>query len=190
LDEFQQLSLRQVLSQPALTSVLEIGCGSGRYLVHLIRSLPGADVVGVDVSESALKKAARALEGEARGRLVHAAVEDLPLPDDTFDVVVANKSFHHWSDWQLGLREASRVLRPGGTLIIADALAAGAIERPWLKRLAELLDGGRFVDGAAFDHMLDAAGFETMARIPVPRSAGTLYITVAKSSDKRSQPTE
>lgn len=161
--------------------MLEIGCGSGDYLVHVIRSLPAAEVVGVDVSARALERAARAVGAQAQVRLVRAAAESLPLPAQAFDLVVANKSFHHWRDWGAGLGEARRVLRDDGTLIIADALAAGAMARPWRRRLGEILDGGgRFVDEQTFDVLLTGVGFALEKRISVPRSAGMLFISVAR----------
>lgn len=185
MDRLQQIAFRQVLLlQPRPTSLLEVGCGDGRFLERLSDSLPQVDIVGVDVAEVALGKAARALEGRPRVRVINAAAEDLPLPSDGFDVVVANKSFHHWRDWGAGLGEANRVLRPRGALIIADALAVGAIRRPWAKRLVEFIDGGRFVDEATFDAMLGAAGFASVRRIPDPSSAGMLFVTVATPSNK------
>jgi ubiquinone/menaquinone biosynthesis C-methylase UbiE len=186
VDRLQQIAFQQVMSlQPRPTSVLEVGCGGGRFLERLADALPQADIVGVDVAEVALRKAARALEGWPRIRVINAAAEDLPLPSDGFDVVVANKSFHHWHDWGAGLGEANRVLRPCGALIIADALAAGAIRRPWAKRVLELIDGGRFVDEATFDAMLGAAGFASVRRIRAPSSAGTLFVTVARPFSRR-----
>ena len=185
MDMLQQLAFQQVLSlQPRPTSLLEVGCGDGSFLQRLAVSLPLADIVGVDVSEGALGKAARALEGRPRVRVINAAAEHLPLPSDGFDVVVANKSFHHWRDWGAGLREANRVLRPHGALIIADALAAGVIRRRWVKRVVELIDGGRIVDETTFDAMLDAAGFASVRRIPDPSSSGMRFVSVATPSNK------
>lgn len=180
MDQLQRLSLHEALkAAPAATSVLEVGCGDGRFLSAIASCLPIARFVGVDVSARALKKAAVLLEGEPRVSLLEASVESLPMDADSSDLVVANRSLHHWEDQRAGLREISRVLRLGGSLVIADALAAGAIGHPLLRRLAEMLDGGQFVDSSTLDAMLGESGFGLSRRTPVPKSAGMLFVTVA-----------
>ena len=71
------------------------------------------------------KDPSRGMVAEARrqtpGAVIHQApAEQLPLPDATIDLVTSTTSFHHWSD-QLGrVRQAARVLRPGGLFVLAD----------------------------------------------------------------------
>lgn len=48
------------------------------------------------------------------------SAEEIPFPDDHFDVVINVSSFHHWSDRDAGLREALRVLRSGGRLHVVE----------------------------------------------------------------------
>ncbi len=57
---------------------------------------------------------------DARLGFAVAVAERLPHPDDTFDLVVSTTSFDHWSDQRAGLAECSRVMNPGGRLVLVD----------------------------------------------------------------------
>ena len=91
--------------------VLEVGCGTGRWLAEL--ALLGCDVAGADISEEMLKLASGAVTGDLR----KADAESLPWPSECFDCVLSINSLHHVHDPQAALREAFRVLRPGGKLL-------------------------------------------------------------------------
>ena len=93
-------------------AVLDIGCGLGTYVRRFRDFTPRA--YGMDVD------APRVKEGAARGTpyLMVAAAEHLPFRDESLDVVVLNEVIEHVGDDGATLREAVRVLRPGGTVII------------------------------------------------------------------------
>ena len=93
--------------------LLDVGCGSGE-LCRLARSR-GATVSGLDASAPMID-AARAVVPDAdlrRGDMAH-----LPWDDDCFDVVSGVNSFQFADDYDVPLREAVRVLRPGGRLAV------------------------------------------------------------------------
>jgi SAM-dependent methyltransferase len=93
--------------------VLEVGCGPG-YFGENLRGRLGVEVVALDASprmvELARERGLEALVGD---------VQELPFPEDDFDVVVANWMLYHVADPDLGLSEIARVLRPGGRLVAA-----------------------------------------------------------------------
>ncbi|GAA2709406.1 hypothetical protein Apa02nite_079060 [Actinoplanes palleronii] len=104
--------------------VLEIGCGPGDLLLALGRRVPGAILQGIDPDPAALRKARRkgARRGvEARWDLAYA--DELPVPDASVDRVLSSYMLHHLDPAQqlAAMREARRVLRPGGELHVLDA---------------------------------------------------------------------
>jgi len=96
-------------------TVLDMGCGSGRYSMALMR-LGAAQVVGVDRGERSIAKA-REIARQAGLENIEFHVGDvlqLGFPDASFDFVFCNGVLHHTQDMEAGLGELHRVLKPGG----------------------------------------------------------------------------
>jgi ubiquinone/menaquinone biosynthesis C-methylase UbiE len=99
---------------------LELGCGTGFFLLNLKQAGVLDEGHVTDISPGMVAAAARnakALGLEIGGRVADA--ESLPYPDAAFDLVVGHAVLHHIPDVELALREALRVLRPGGRFVIA-----------------------------------------------------------------------
>ncbi|MEK6799267.1 MAG: class I SAM-dependent methyltransferase [Planctomycetota bacterium] len=131
--------------------LLEIGCGGG----HVLRMFPQCELTGVDVSGEMLAKARRNL-GDLPARLIKGEVHEAGLADATFDVIICTEVLEHVVDPQRLLREARRLLAPGGRLVVTfpnDRL----IERikRWIiaMRLARLPILGRISWGAERFHL-------------------------------------
>ncbi|MBW8010637.1 MAG: class I SAM-dependent methyltransferase [Chloroflexi bacterium] len=91
--------------------ILENGCGVGMYVEHL--KPYGGRVFGLDFELSRVKDAA------TRSDLVFcAAGEELPFPDDSFDLVLSHEVIEHVNDDQAAIMEIIRTLRPGGRLAL------------------------------------------------------------------------
>jgi 2-polyprenyl-6-hydroxyphenyl methylase/3-demethylubiquinone-9 3-methyltransferase len=113
--------------------LVDLGCGAGLLGPHVAGA--GYRHVGVDIGASALAQAA------AHGvTVVRADVTAVPLADGCADVVAAGEILEHVSDLQAAVREACRLLRPGGLLVI-DTLAATALSRFVAVTLAERIPG-------------------------------------------------
>jgi ubiquinone/menaquinone biosynthesis C-methylase UbiE len=104
------------------TSVLEVGAGTGLFATAFARRLPGSVVYAADVSPEMVEWMCGHL-GAADLEQVTPLLSDalaLPLADDAIDLVTMINVHHEFDDARAALREARRVLRPGGVLLIAD----------------------------------------------------------------------
>lgn len=100
--------------------LLEVGCGTG-VLTRVLAGIGGVDsVVGVDLAPSLVDKA-RDLAAELPNvRFEVADARSLPFADASFDVAIFDSTLSHVPEPERALREAARVLRPGGTLAAFD----------------------------------------------------------------------
>lgn len=121
--------------EPAVTDgatrILDVGCGTGALAAAAVERWPGARVTGVDASAAMLAVASRELgdlDGTTRDRvsLVQATADRLPFADGDFDIVLTAFVLQLVPSRYRALREARRVLAPGGTLAHAAWLAGGS----------------------------------------------------------------
>ena len=115
--------IAEILRARRPARLLDLGCGGGHVAY---RAAPHAgEVVALDLTAEMLEAVARTA-GERGLRNIavrQGAAEALPFPDGGFDAVVSRFSAHHWQDTEAGLREARRVLAPGGLAVFADVVA-------------------------------------------------------------------
>jgi len=107
--------------------VLDVGCGSGRYMLHALRR-GAARVTGVDLSPHMLERAGTelaALHADAPVALVQGSLAALPLPDARADLTVCGLVVGHLDDLEQSLAELRRVTRPGGMLLLSDVHPIG-----------------------------------------------------------------
>ena len=145
------LAVLERMVQVSGRDVVDVGCGGG----GLVRDLAarGARVTGVEISESQLAPAVRD-DGASGARYVVGLAQRLPLPDGSIDVVVFMRALHHVppADMLDALREAARVLRPGGVVYVAEPLAEGDFFE-----LTSMVEDEREVRAAAQRTIADAA---------------------------------
>ncbi len=104
------------LGEVAGKDVVELGCGTAYFGAWLARR--GARVTGVDVTTAQLETARRMQdEFDLHFPLVEASAEDVPLPDESFDLAISEYGASIWCDPDLWIGEAARLLRPGGRLV-------------------------------------------------------------------------
>lgn len=104
---------------PRGSHVLELGCGTGSMWRGHLDALEGCELLLSDLSEGMLDVARRNL-GERRGlSCALIDIQDIPFPDGSFDIVIANMMLYHVPDLDRALSEVRRVLKPGGAFYCA-----------------------------------------------------------------------
>ncbi len=155
-------------------AVLDLGCGVGRFTPALADTF-GGPVYGVEPAarmrqiaiESAAHPAVRYLDGRA---------EDIPLPADSCDAVLMCLIIHHVDDVAAGVAEISRVLRPGGRVLIRNTFADRMRDLWWYQFFprAATIEREMFPTTGAVAAAFSGAGLEVLALEAVPeRFAGS-----------------
>jgi SAM-dependent methyltransferase len=112
--------LKAVPDGRAYGQVLEVGCGSGFFLLNLAQAGVVGEAHCTDIAPRMVDvcvENGRRLGLDIRGRVADA--EALPYADGTFDLVLGHAVLHHLPDVETSLKEFGRVLRPGGRLVVA-----------------------------------------------------------------------
>jgi ubiquinone/menaquinone biosynthesis C-methylase UbiE len=183
-------------------AVLDVGCGTGRLAVHLAGVVgPAGSVTGIDPSSHRVSVAEKKLKGPGAGnvRIRLGRGEDLgAFPEGEFDGVIYSSVFHWIGDKPAALKEAGRVLAPGGRIgmntvdkdhnfamkqIMEDVIAKKYPQHwPMEDAMSQMLVGGEELTG-----MLETAGFEDLRIEVVPErhvynTPGELFDFIEASS--------
>jgi SAM-dependent methyltransferase len=155
--------------------VLDLGSGGGiDVLLSARRVGPTGKAYGLDMTPEMLELARRnqGESGVENAEFLHGTIEDIPLPDASVDVIISNCVINLAADKDLVLREAFRVLRPGGHLAVSDMVLRAPLPDVAMRAMA-LWTG--CISGALLDTdysaRLAAAGFVDVG-IEVTRALG------------------
>ena len=108
-------------------AILDIGCGGGRTIYKLAAIATKGKVYGVDSSETSVAASRKTNEECIKSRrveILHGSVSHLPFPDQMFALATAVETHFYWPDLPADMREVSRVLKPGGALVINGCKAS------------------------------------------------------------------
>jgi len=129
------------VATPQAASLLDIGCGAGNYTLKLLGKLPDLEITLIDLSRPMLDRATQRIGAIAKHPItaLQGDVRDLPLGEESFDLVVTAAVLHHLRDdteWRAVFEKVYRALRSGGSFWIFDmvehslpAVQAGMWER-------------------------------------------------------------
>jgi SAM-dependent methyltransferase len=152
-------------------TVLDLGSGAGAdVLISARRVGPTGKAIGLDMTDEMLELARRNAReaGLANVEFNKGYIEDIPLPNDSVDVVISNCVLNLSGDKPRVLREAARVLRPGGRFAISDVIADEGMDeatradmRQWTGCIAGALTQGEFEEALADAGLVDIEIRET-----------------------------
>jgi len=151
-------------------TVLDLGSGGGiDVLLSARRVGPTGKAYGLDMTDEmlALARENQKKSGIENVEFLKGEIENIPLPDDSMDVIVSNCVINLSADKDRVLREAFRVLKPGGRFAVSDVVVRGDVPAEvrrsmelWVGCIAGALEESEYVDKLA------KAGFENIAIEP------------------------
>lgn len=144
-------------------TVLDLGSGGGiDVLLSARRVGPSGFAYGLDMTDEMLELAEknRIEAGAENVRFLKGHIEDIPLPDNSVDVIISNCVINLSADKDAVLREAFRVLKPGGRFAVSDVVVDGELPEPVRKDM-ELYVGcvAGALERSEYLRKLEAAGF-------------------------------
>jgi arsenite methyltransferase len=152
-------------------TVLDLGSGAGAdVLISARRVGPAGKAIGLDMTDEmlALARTNAAEAGVHNVEFVKGYIEEIPLPDESVDVVISNCVINLSADKGKVVREAARVLRPGGRFAVSDVIADPGMDKAtrsdmeqWTGCIAGALTRGQFEAALADAGLVDLEIRET-----------------------------
>jgi ubiquinone/menaquinone biosynthesis C-methylase UbiE len=162
------------LGEAAQGSVLDVACGPGILSAAIAKT--ARDVVAFDLTPQMLTKAAQrcAEAGLNNVTFREGNATELPFPNAAFDAVVTRLSVHHFDRPKRVIEEIFRVLRPGGTFVVADVISSEVPAEAELQNAIEILRDPshvRMLPGSELTFLVKEAGFaiESLLTWDTPR---------------------
>lgn len=162
------------LGEPAHGSVLDVACGPGILSAALAKT--ARDVVAFDLTPQMVKKAAQRCSEAGLNNVTfrEGNATELPFANAAFDAVVTRLSVHHFDRPKRVIEEIFRVLRPGGTFVVADVISSEVPAEAELQNAIEILRDPshvRMLPGSELTFLVKEAGFaiESLLTWDTPR---------------------
>lgn len=145
--------------------VLDMGCGGGANVARLLTMCPDGRVTGLDFSALAIEIATdlnyRAIK-DGSCVITGGNAMQMPLAREVFDMVTAFEAIYYWASLDTGLAEAFRVLKHGGTIIVANELDGLSQESQEVSRAVDIL---RIYTADEIESSMAKAGFSNIKSI-------------------------
>ncbi|MBV9347853.1 MAG: metalloregulator ArsR/SmtB family transcription factor [Pseudolabrys sp.] len=182
-DAAVERAIHDALGARPFRSLLDLGTGTGRMLEMFGPQIERG--LGLDLSLDMLLLARDRLEraGLRNCSVRQGDIYDLPIADDSFDAVIIHQVLHFLDDGGRAVKEAARVLRPGGSLLVVD-FAPHEIEYLREKHAHRRLGFA----AEAVNQWMEAAGLETVMHKslpPEPGSGGKIAVSLWLARDSR-----
>lgn len=139
---------------PRGLSILEVGCGTGKYSRTISKKTHCKNYTAIDVDAQTISRAESKNAEDSKIIFQRADVLRLPFNKSSFDVVIILDTLHHVADWRRAIREIKRVLKPKGKFLFRD-YSIDTYSMPLLGIIT------RQIVDRPFDHMFDQIEFTT-----------------------------
>jgi ubiquinone/menaquinone biosynthesis C-methylase UbiE len=136
----RRLIISELRSYHPQGTLVDIGCGPGYLIADILRAFPQLSVIGVDIAEEMLQRAAdnlSALGFGERSSFRQGDIHELPFGNGSVDFVVSTLSLHHWSEPTKAVSEVHRVLKPGSRFLLFDLRRDSPRLFYWAMRFAQ-----------------------------------------------------
>ncbi len=161
-------------------TILDLGCGTGRFTEALAVCFD-AEVVGLDPSSKMLGQA-RAKQRDPRVRYELGRAENIPLPDDSVDLIFISMALHHFDDPAVAARECRRVLKPKATLFLRAGTRDRIPSYPYVDFFPEswpILET-TLSARASIRQMFEGVGFTTFAEDVIVQEIAANHVVYAE----------
>ncbi len=147
------------------STILDIGCGGGITLSRLAEIAAKGKVYGIDYSMDCVawsKKYNHQLLAENRVEIIHSSVENMPFEANLFDLVTAVETIYFWPDIARCIKAIKKVLKPGGTFLIINAVYP---DEKFKERNERYMSSGEMViySPVQLEQLLKEAGFSAVS---------------------------
>jgi arsenite methyltransferase len=172
-------------------TVLDLGSGGGLDVLAASKYVGSeGKVYGLDMTDDMLAKANMNKErmGVANVEFLKGYIEDIPLPDESVDVIISNCVINLSEDKEKALSEAYRVLKPGGRFAVADMVTLKDVSSA-IRKLAELWCGciAGTVTVSEYERILLKVGFKDVDIEPVHVLSGSLIAKLVPECKEASE---
>jgi SAM-dependent methyltransferase len=117
------ITAKNFIKKGAITEgarILDLGCGHGRITELIVNQVPSLEIVGVDMTPQLLDNfIVKEGVNNCKIQLLCTDISKLPFGANEFDAVISSRVFHYLPNPILGVREAYRVVKPGGKVVIS-----------------------------------------------------------------------
>lgn len=171
----------------AASRVIDLGAGYGGVGRYLAKT-HGCHVKCLNVSERQNERnrvLAREHGVEDKITVIHGSFEDVPEPDESFDIVWSQDSFLHSGDRRKVLEEIDRILVPGGELIFTDPMQTDDCPEGVLQPVYDRLELNSLGSPGWYTEQLEQLGFERRSFTPLVEHLRTHYDTVRANLESR-----
>lgn len=160
---------------------LDVGCGGGKNVRHMLAGCPKGSVKGIDYSEVSVKKSRSYNKAEiesGRCEIIHGNVMELPFGENTFDLVTAFETVYFWPNLEKAFMQIHKVLKRGGTFLICNECVSGEEKaEKWM----DVIEGMSLYSAEQLSGLLETVGF---TQIKADKSdKGWMCVTAMKGSN-------